>query len=35
MLLIRTEKTRVALNVEEKDFSKVKYRDNSPIKILK
>lgn len=33
MLLIRTEKTKVALNVEEKDFSKVKYRDSTPIKV--
>lgn len=33
MTLIRTERTRVALNVEEKDFSKVKYRDGAPIKV--
>lgn len=33
MILIRTEKTRVELNVEEKDFSKVKYRDSTPIKV--
>lgn len=33
MLLIRTERTRVELNVEEKDFSKVKYRDSTPIKV--
>ena len=33
MPLIRTERTRVELNVEEKDFSKVKYRDSTPIKV--
>ena len=33
MHLIRTERTRVELNVEEKDFSKVKYRDSTSIKV--
>ena len=33
MPLIRTERTRVELNVEEKDFTKVKYRDRTPIKV--
>ena len=33
MPLIRTERTRVELNVEEKDFSKVKYRDSTSIKV--
>lgn len=33
MPLIRTERTRVELNVEEKDFSKVEYRDSTPIKV--